>query len=418
MDRRSTKLAMLMVVCAVLAVACSVPGLARQQPTPAIPIDLPLQTQEQLRDYDLAVKTVREGYIDNQAFGTNWQAAVSTYRDRVRNGVDATAFYDTLDELLATLNDEDLTLTRPQQQPTATTSVSGTFSGIGVMVSLPERDKDRLLVLAVYPGSPAGQAGLQAHDAIVQIDGHPVTYDERATVTSRIRGQDGTEVTLTVRTPGQPEREVTLTRRPITPSSLMIARRVPNTNIGYILPDYTDMDGMRIAMARAFRDLSSHQTLDGVILDLRTAQSPIFPIEDMLGLFANAQVGNQYTRAGKTKVEITGKNIAGSQELPLVILVSDLTRGSAESLAGMLQELGRARVIGTRTAGRVALQTPVVLPNTGAQLLIPAGEYRGVKDQSWYRKGVTPDITSDQSWEAFTDEDDPQVKQAVQILTQ
>jgi hypothetical protein len=58
-----------------------------------------------------------------------------------------------------------------------------------------------------------------------------------------------------------------------------------------------------------------------------------------------------------------------------------------------------------------------MLPNTGAQILIPAGEYRGVKDQSWYRRGVTPDITSDKGWEDFTDEGDPQIQQAVKALT-
>jgi carboxyl-terminal processing protease len=417
MHKRTLHLVVLLVVSAVLMAACSAPNLLRAQPTAAVPIDLPLRTQYQLRDYDLAVKSVRERYIDGQAFGPTWQAAVATYRDRIVKGVDDDTFYNTLGELLATLNDDDLSLTRPQPQPDATSSVSGTLTGIGVGVALPEQGKDRLLILVVYPDSPAEQGGLKPHDAIVKIDGKPVTYAERNTVTSRIRGPSGSEVTLTVRTPGKGEREVKLTRRPIVPVSPMVARRVEGTNIGYIVPDYANSDGMRIAIAQALRDLSRFQTLDGLILDLRTAQSPSFPTADVLSLFVNGPVGNAYTRTGKVKLEITGKNIVASQELPLVVLVSDLTRGSAESFAGILQDLGRARVAGTKTSGHVAVQSPLMLPNTGAQILIPAGEYRGVKDQSWYRRGLTPDITSDKGWDDFTDEGDTQIQQAVKALT-
>jgi len=66
----------------VLLAACSLPGLPRSQPTLAIPIDLPLQTQGQLRDFDLIVKSVHDQYIDPKAVGADWQTAASVYRSR------------------------------------------------------------------------------------------------------------------------------------------------------------------------------------------------------------------------------------------------------------------------------------------------------------------------------------------------
>jgi carboxyl-terminal processing protease len=406
------------IVTIALLSACTLPGVQRSEPTAAIPIDLPLTTQAQLRDFDLAVKAVRDQYIDPKAVGNNWQPTITSYRDRVAKGMDDNKFFDTLSELLATLNDEDLALGRPttQTQTDSSIPISATFAGIGVMASLPGPNQDRILVMGVYPDSPAEHAGIKAHDAIVKIDGTTVTYADRDNLLSRIRGRSGTLVTLSIRTPGQAVRDVSLTRRAIIPTSLMVSKSLPNSNIGYIKPDPSDSHGMRLAVTQALRDLSSEQTLDGLVLDLRTTQNPDFPISDMLGLFVNAQVGTLYTRTGKTKLEITGKNIAGSQELPLIVLVSDQTRGVAESFAGILQDLGRARIAGRQTPGRLALQMPLTMPNTGAVLLIPSGEYRGVKDKSWYRVGIKPDITSDLNWEQYTDDSDPQLQQAVQAL--
>ncbi|MCL4506506.1 MAG: S41 family peptidase [Chloroflexi bacterium] len=415
---RSRRLGLCAIIGAVLLSACSLPTLKRPQPTPAISIDLPLRTQAQLRDYDLAVKAVRDQYLD-VAVVANWQASVSTYRDRVSAGMDDAKFISTLTDLLSTLHDDDLSIVAPApQSSTAQTQTAATpTSGIGILAGLPEPDKNRVLVFAVYSGSPAERAGIKPHDAIVKVDGAPVTYEERDTVLSQIRGQAGSKVTLTIHTPGQPDRDLSLTRQPITAGSTFESKRIPGSNIGYILPDSAAVDGMTLAVAQAIRDLSSAQELDGLVLDLRTMQNPQFALTDMLGLFVNGTVANLHTRAGAAKIEVTGKNIAGSQELPLVVLVSDETRGVAESYAGILQELGRARIIGVPTPGRLALITPLTLPNSEAVLLIPTGEFRGVKDQSWYHKGIKPDIPSDLTWEQYTNENDPQIQQALQALS-
>src|ERR671926_532276 len=108
MSKSSMKLGFMSLVTVALLSACTLPGLQRAEPTAAIPIDLPLATQAQLRDFDLAVKAVRDGYIDPKAVGNNWQPTVASYRDKVAKGMDDSKFFDTLEELLATVNDDDL----------------------------------------------------------------------------------------------------------------------------------------------------------------------------------------------------------------------------------------------------------------------------------------------------------------------
>ena len=398
--------------------ACTLPSVNRSTPTPAIAIDLPISTQAQLRDYDLATAAIADQYIDPKAAGAEWKTSLAPLRDRIIKGVDDTKFMDILDEMLSTLHDDDLSLSRPESpSASATAPVTASFSGIGIVAGLPEINKDRILVLAVYDQSPAALAGVMTHDSVVQIDGKPVLFQDRDKLISQIRGLTGTNIVLTIRTPGKGERDVTLTRQPITPSSTLVARRVPNTNIGYIQPDASNMLTMRLETAQAIRDLSKNQPLDSLVLDLRTVQSPDFPMTEILDLFVYGQVGTLYNRAWKMKLDITGKNVAGSQDLPLVVLVSDQTRGIAESYAGILQDLGRARIVGNQTPGRLSILTPTSLPNSGAAIAIPSGEYRGVKDKSWYKQGIKPDIASELTWEQFTDDNDPQLKQAVQALT-
>jgi C-terminal processing protease CtpA/Prc len=100
----------------------------------------------------------------------------------------------------------------------------------------------------------------------------------------------------------------------------------------------------------------------------------------------------------------------------MVILVSNQTIGQVEAFAGILQSLGRARVVGEPTKGKVAVLNTVNLPNSGVRVQIPSGEYLSLKDAGWYQKGVQPDQTTEKTWEEVTTDDDAQLDQAIDLL--
>lgn len=393
-------------------------SLFNRRVTPAVSEDLPPKVQAQLRDFDFAVQSLRAMYLKPDAVSDAWQKVADAERDRITkaNGDDA-QFVESLLTVVAELKDADLALLDPPQPAAPAGAVQQPYSGIGVLVGLPEEGKDRILVLTVYSDSPADRAGLKPHDAIIAIEGEPVTYESRAQLIPKLRGEAGSKVTVTVRTPGQAPREVTLTRRPVEPNSPISYKRLPDTNIGYIAPDPTTMETMRLDTADALRDLSSDRNVDGVVLDLRVIRGNEFPLNDMLSLFVNGQVGTVQTRNSKEKIEIAGKSIAGSQEVPLAVLVSDQTAGQAEAFAGLLQDLGRAQIVGTQTRGDLAQITTATLPSSRIQIQIPTGEYVGVKNNTWRGKGVAPNVKSEAAWEEFTPENDPQLQQAVDALT-
>jgi len=394
----------------------------RTKPTASVPNDLPPRVQSQLRDFDFAAQSLKALYVKNDAVGQTWQKTVDDERKKIIDAkdVDGNQFLGSLNAIVEALNDTSAGLSLPATpQPTGTQQPR--FAGIGILAGLPEEGKDRILVLTVYPDSPADRAGLKAHDAITAIEGDAVTFEDRNTLIPKLRGEEETDVIVTVRTPGEAPREVTITRKIITPVSALISRRLEGTNIGYIAPNPSTASGMRSDVVAALRELNADQNIDGLVFDLRIIRANDFPLTDMLSLFANGQVASVQTRAKKEKLEVSGKSIGGSQEVPMVVLVSDQTVGQAEAFSGILQDLGRAQIIGTQTKGDMAQVTTMTLPSSRIQMLIPTGDYVGIKNTIWRGKesknmGIKPNIVSDKTWEEFTTDDDPQLKQAEDVL--
>lgn len=390
--------------------------LSNRQPT--TPADaLSPRIQAQLRDFDFAVTSLKAMYLDPNATGAEWQKAVDEERNKIIGTKDETGaqFGASLRAIVAKIGAEDLVL---QAAPATQSAATPRFSGIGVQIDLPRESKDRLLILTVYPDSPADRAGIQPHDAIIAIEGVPVSHTTPADqIISKLRGEDGSDVKVTVRTPGQQPRDVTITRRMIAPNSPTVSKRLPGTNIAYIAPDPTNPANLREDLTKALRELSAEQNIDGLVLDLRVIRDNNFPLNDALSLFVNGPVGNVQVRNKKTPIDIAGKSIGGSQEVPLVVLVSEMTAGNAEAFAGLLQDAGRAQIAGTPTRGSLAQFSPMTLPSSQIQMLIPSGDYLGLKNTSWRGKGVQPNIVSNKAWENFTADDDPQLQQAIDALT-
>ena len=384
-------------------------------PAPTVPADLPSEVQAVLRDYDFAVNSLRALYLKPDVVGAKWQQTADAERKKIIQAESPDQYVPSLRAVIDALQDPDVGIALK-----ASAAATQTFGGIGVMVDLPQQGKDRLLVLLVYPNSPAERGGIRAHDAIVSVDGQPVVGAEGGAVVTRLRGQPGSKVTLGVRTPGQPEREVAVTRRVIDASpdnTPLVSRLIDGAHIAYIAPNPSDTEFMRDEVAAALRELSANQPLDGLVLDLRLMRANDFPLESMLSLFVTGdQIGSTQSRATKGKILISGKGVAGSQDMRLAVLVSDLTVGQAEAFAGMLQDLGRAKLVGNTTRGSTAVVTRLTLPVSKLELIVPSGEYVGSKGESWYGKGITPVVAIEQRWEEYGEDDDIALNRAVEEL--
>ena len=380
---------------------------------PAIALNLPVATQNQLADFDAALRLISDRYIDPKALDGK-TSALREARAAVIRGMTDEAFAALLRQVLGGLNDPGVELIT-----TADLQSDVGPGGLGIFIGPPERGAERALALSVAPGSAAELAGLRAHDAITRIDGQPVGLAHTAELRRRLRGAIGSKVTVTVVSPGKAARDVTITRGALAASPPAQMRKLPGTNLAYLALAPADAGNAAEILAATLRG-SGSQPAEGLILDLRAMQSTAFNAFEVAELFAHGGIGAVVERGGRQMIEITGKNVGGSQELPLVILVGDQTRGPAESLAGLLQDLGRAKVVGARTPGRTEVLANVRLPSGTMAMGFPSGDVRGIRDGGWHAggaaPGLRPTVLIDKRFEDYTDDNDEMLAAAIRAF--
>ena len=380
---------------------------------PTVPLDLPVITQTQLADFDAALRLIADRYVDPKALEGRTNA-LREARAAVIRGMTDEAFAASLRQVLGELNDPGIELITAADLQSDVAP-----GGLGIFIGPPERGAERALALSVAPGSAAELAGLRAHDAITQIDGQPVGLASTSELRRRLRGAIGSKVTVTVVSPGKAARDVSITRGALASSPPAQARTLPGTNLAYLALAPADAGNAAEILASTLRG-SGSQPAEGLILDLRSMQSPAFNTYEVAELFAHGGIGAVVERDGRQKIEITGKNVGGSQEIPLVILVGDQTRGPAESLAGLLQDLGRARIVGARTPGRTEVLANVRLPSGTMAIAFPSGDVRGIRDSVWHARGPTPGIRPtvliDKRFEDYTEDNDEMLAAAIRAF--
>jgi C-terminal processing protease CtpA/Prc len=174
---------------------------------------------------------------------------------------------------------------------------------------------------------------------------------------------------------------------------------------------------MAAAIAEDLLTISQTAKLKGIILDLRIARSDAngWPLSQMLTLFTTGKLGQFYTRADSTPVEVTGQDVGGSQTLPLVVLVAGDTAGTPEIFAAVLQAAHRAVVVGAPTHGSVLGFSDLALPD-GSRLTLATSSFRTSTNIDMAASGVKPDQLVDVDWDQYTLDNDPILAKAFSLL--
>ncbi len=249
----------------------------------------------------------------------------------------------------------------------------GKYGGIGVTIGI--RD-GTLRVISVMDGYSAQRAGLIPGDRFLKVDGVPVESKRPNEVKNLTRGEPGTEVRIHIEREGEPEPlEFVLIREEIRLKNVTYAGHV-EPGIGYVrLERFSRQAGDEVR--RSIQQMESEGELAGLILDLRGNPGGL--------LDAAVDVASKFLPRGSLIVSTRGRRNEGdksyrSAEKPIVptaslIVLTDQTSASAsEIVAGSLQDLDRALIVGTRTFGKGLVQTIIPL-SYGAQLKITTARY-------------------------------------------
>lgn len=254
--------------------------------------------------------------------------------------------------------------------------LKNTYGGIGSVITWNTKLK-RSMIAEPYEGMPAATAGLKAGDILLEIDGKDLMGKNNQEISEMLRGQVGTEFKLKVQRPGtEKPMDFDIVRRSIQLPLIPYYTVLKDSQIGYInLSTFSGNPSKEFK--RAFLELKK-QGITSLVIDLRNNGG---------GLLDEAiEIANFFLPRGKTLVTTKGKIAQASNtyktlrepldlEIPLAVLVNSATASSSEILAGSLQDLDRAVIVGNRTFGKGLVQTTRPLPYGGTMKLTTSKYY-------------------------------------------
>ena len=222
-------------------------------------------------------------------------------------------------------------------------------------------------VHGVYKGAPADSAGIRAGDLIAEINGRAVAEMSDVELETVMTGFNSGTSKMRLLTPSG-ARDVVLRRATIVLADADVVHR-SNPDTGGVLEIvvHSVTDGAAQIVNEA---LKKYPDLDGIILDLRSANGyDERAAARLAGLFIGKSPVMRIVETARDEVEvIPGGNAV--TDAPVVVLMSDQTRGTAEALAAAFYENVRGVLVGTPTAGAARIATRVDLANGGALELL------------------------------------------------
>jgi carboxyl-terminal processing protease len=250
-------------------------------------------------------------------------------------------------------------------------AISGRFSGIGLTVS---RVKAGLRVDRVFAGSPAKEAGIQAGDVIVSVDGESIAGESSEVSTEKIKGPEGTEVTVGVRSPSAGTRELEITRAQIAlPVVTSRVEEVDGHELGYIRM-VSFSEGVHALLREAIEKLE-RKGVEGIVLDLRGNGGGLLDEAVLTASVFLPEGEVVVSTESRTQGSAVYKTVGGNlTALPTVVLIDRNTASAAEILTAALADDAGAKVMGTRSYGKGVFQQEIGLSNGGA-LKLTIGEY-------------------------------------------
>ena len=282
--------------------------------------------------------------------------------------------------------------------------VNNAYVGIGITIEA--KEQEGFLVKAVNESGPAGEAGVQVDDLVIEVEGQDVREMTATDVRNLVRGEEGTCVSLTVLRQGE---RVTLSVERRQVRTVVASGRMLTDKIGLVTIENFDSRCAEETIA-AIDDLLG-QGAEKLIFDVRNNPGGYAKelVKVLDYLLPEGELFRTVDYAGKENVDHSD---ADCLDIPMAVLVNGDSYSAAEFFAAALSEYGVADVVGRRPAARGISRIPYVsatVPRWAspwASILPPrasvwqAWESRRMWSYRWTRKPPTPSITT--SWSRRT----------------
>ena len=315
--------------------------------------------------------------------------------------------------MIDSIGDEHSSYMDPEEYRRANAPLEGGYEGIGTEVDI---TGDYVEVISNFPDSPAEKAGLRTGDAFIRVDGKDMTGIDGNEVVRKILGPAGSTVHLSVQREGEAQLlEFELVRARIAIPSM--EAHMLKEGIAYVRL-YTFADETGSDLRQALQNLlATHPA--GIILDLRGNPGG--------SLQASVEVASQFLSQGQTVLieqygdgsRQTISSLRGglATDIPLIVLVDRGSASASEVVAGAIQDLHRARLVGEVTYGKGSVQNWIPLKNDQGAVRITIARWLTPDGRQIAEVGLTPDVVVPLTEEDHSAGRDPQLEKAIELLT-
>ncbi len=382
--------------------------------------------------------TVNEKHFDPTFGGVDWQKMREIYEPKAAAAKTDAEFYAILREMLGELKLSHFAILPPEAEMQSAQAASG-FTGIELKML-----DGQAVISQIEGGSTADKSGLKTGFVVEKVDGKTVSellaplddslakrdlpeqqrrlYRER-TLQAIINGRAGTKANLQIldgknqtltfnveRVEHKGEMSAAVGNFPA--QEVVFEAKKLADNIGYIHFNIWVIP----QMPKIREAIRSMKDADGIIIDLRGNPGGIGGMAPgVAGLLVDVQasLGSMKTRENETKFIIYPQ--AETYKGKIVVLTNYGSASTSEIFAAGLQEIGRAKVVGERSAGAVLPSVFDKLP-TGAIFQYVVADYKTPKNILLEHRGVIPDKEVKLTRESLLEGRDLQLEEAIKLI--
>jgi carboxyl-terminal processing protease len=372
---------------------------------PATRLTAPARAKEQLsiKDrrevFDVVWETVNEKYHDPSFNGVNWRAVRERYRPQIDRTKSDDEFYDVMKSMVGELHDAHTRFHTPRER-----REREQLKAVSTGLALGEVE-GQTVVVAVAPESHAARSGVEAGMIVRSIDGKPIaerlaeaqahiggSSTERAErlrlFRQLVEGETGNSLRLELERADGARFSVSLPRRVVDDDAKVTSKRLPS-GIGYIR-----LNLWKSPVQKDFkRALDGLHDAPGIIVDLRgNPGGEANVVVKIAGYFFDRHVpfGQFTSRSGRAITFYTSDDDMIYQG-PLAILINEGSGSGSELFSGVMQENGRATIIGRQSCGCVLGIARYKKLRGGSELAVSELRYSSPMGRRFEGTGVTPD---------------------------
>lgn len=354
--------------------------------------------------FDKSWKTIKKHYYNKDMNEQDWYRWKAHYQGKIKTEEDA---YVAINTMLASLNDPYSKFLSKKEFSELNTSIDSKITGIGVNIL---SNAGKIIILNVIEGTPASSSGVKSGDIIFSVNKKEVSGMTVSDVAGLVRGPENSTVELTLL---RNDKKITKTikRKEI---KIKTVKSNIDKNIGYI----QILSFIGSTTSNEFIEaLEKTEKTDGLILDLRGNPGGLLPNAIFIAnLFISK--GKIVSIVGRNgfKQDFTAQETNYNIKKPLVVLIDHSSASASEILSGALKDYKKAKLVGTTTYGKGMVQQVIPMPNeTGLNLTI--AKYLTPNGTDINKKGITPDINVELTFDDLKKNNDTQLDMAKKIMT-